>query len=162
MCVPPSAHVPVSKGGREEADVVSEGSPCDMTNRIMFGENGALEERRVVGVKRDGPERRRCGARLAKHHRMRGCAVIEVQLGEFARSVVGTFRIGARSRLEANADLPRPERVDVAGPVGPLFGGRRRIRRGVGVSVGGTELCGREWYRQRGTMGPCSPAPEHG
>ena len=62
VCVPPSARVSVSNGGREEAAVVSEGAPGDMANRIMFGEHRASEERRVVGVKRDGPERRRCGA----------------------------------------------------------------------------------------------------
>ena len=73
----------------------SEGAPGDMANRIMLGEHRALEERRVVGAKRDNPERRRCGARLTAHHCMRGVAVIEIQLCELARSVVDTFRISA-------------------------------------------------------------------
>ena len=91
---------------------------------------------------------------------MRGGAVIGMQLGEFARSVVGTFRISARSRLEADVDPPGPERVDVAGPLGPLLGSRLRVRCGVGVGTGRAELCGLEWCRQSAAVGPGLPAPE--
>ena len=96
-----------------------------------------MEKHLVVDVERDGPERRRCGARPATHHRMCGGAIVEMLLSELARSVVGTFRISARRRLETDADPPGPERVDIVGPVGPLLGGRFRVRRGVGAGIGG-------------------------
>ena len=134
--MPPSARVSVSKGGCEEAVVVSEGASGDMANRIMLGEHGATEECLVVCVKRDGLERGRCGERLAMHHRMRGGAVIEMRFGEFVRSVIGTFRVSVRGRLEADVDPPGPERVDLVGSVTPLLDGCFRVRCGVRVCVG--------------------------
>ena len=115
----PSTRVSVSvskgskgKGGREKAVVVSEGNSGDMANRTMLGEHGAVEERPVVGMKRDGPEpeRGRCGARPpAMHHRICGGAVIEINVGGLMCSVVGTLRVSARGRSEADSDAPGPE-----------------------------------------------------
>jgi hypothetical protein len=56
MCVPPSARVAVSKRGCEKAVIVSEGAPCDMANRIVLGEHGAVEKCFVVSMKRYGSE----------------------------------------------------------------------------------------------------------
>ena len=153
MSVPPSARVLVCKGSREEAIVVSKGTPGDMSNRVVFSEHRATEESRVVGVKKDGPKRGRCGARLATHHRMRASAVIEIHRGDFARAVINALCVNARSCLMTDSDPPGPERVDVVGPVGPLFDGRVNAQCRIGVCVGGAKVRGRERYRHCGSVG---------
>ena len=54
MSVPPSARVLVCKGSREEAIVVSKGTPGDMSNSVVLSEHRAMDQSRVVVVERDG------------------------------------------------------------------------------------------------------------
>ena len=159
--MPPSTRVSVSKGGCEKAVVVSEGAPSDMANRIVLGEHRAVEECFVVGMKRHGSERGRCGTRLATHHRMRRATVVKVHPGEFLRPVVGTFCVGVRGCSEVNADPPRSECLDVVSPIGARLGGCVGVRCGDVVSVLGAELRRWKWYCQCGAVGPCALAPEY-
>ena len=149
MSVPPSTRVLVSKGGCEKAAIVSEGAAGDIANHIVLGEHRAVEEVEeclVVGVKRHGSERGRCGTRLAPHHCVRRATVVEVHPGELVCSVIGAFRVSVRGRSEANADPPRPERLDITSPIRPGLGGCFRVRRGVVASVRGAELRRRMRY----------------
>ena len=160
VCVPPSARVAISKRGCEKAVIVSEGASCDMANCIVLGEHRAVEECFVVGVKRYGAERGRCGARLASHHCVCRTTVVKVHLSEGVGSVIDTFCVGVCGRPKANADPSRSERLDVVGPVRPGLGRCFKIQRGVTVRVRGAKSRRWKWYCQCGAVGPCLSTPE--